>query len=120
MEDLKKQQVEALEVAAEYCAKLSNGIENVVKELEGDKLPDTDKYLDSVVKGLNWIFEVYNGTKDLIEANNIDLDKEDVNKAVLALNDAFKSGDDAKKAAALKGDILTFVKKMETVSSQIR
>lgn len=120
MEELKKQQIEALEVASGYCKKLANGIENVVKELEGEKFPDTDQYVDSVLKGLNWTFEVFNGTKELIEENNITLHKEDVNHAVIELNEALKNNDNAKKAQLLKGDILTFVKEMQMVSAKIK
>ena len=119
MDDLNKQQMEALEVVGDYCIKLISGIENVVKELEGNKLPDTDEYLNSILLGLNWIFEVYGKTKDYIGKAGIDIDQNGVNGSVVILNEAIRNNDDANKALALKGEILCFVKLMKKVSDNI-
>jgi len=119
MDDLNKQQVEALEVAGEYCVKLISGIENAVKEFEGNKLPDSDEYLNNILLGLNWLFEVYGKTKDYIENSGIEIDKNGVNGSVVILNEAIRNNDDANKAIALKGEILGFVKLMKKVADNI-
>ena len=85
MEDLRTQQIEALEVAVPYCAKISNALNNLMEELNGHRQPDTDEYMKSTLNGLNWIVEVYNGTKDLINKDSVVINKEEVNKSVLAL-----------------------------------
>ena len=97
MEDLRTQQIEALEVAVPYCAKISNALNNLMEELNGHRQPDTDEYMKSTLNGLNWIVEVYNGTKDLINKDSV------VNKSVLALNAANNANDDAARVEALKG-----------------
>ena len=55
MEDLCTQQIEALEVAVPYCAKISNALDNLMEELNGHRQPDTDEYMKSTLNGLNWI-----------------------------------------------------------------
>ena len=99
MEDLRTQQIEALEVAVPYCAKISNALNNLMEELNGHRQPDTDEYMKSTLNGLNWIVEVYNGTKDLINKDSVVINKEEVNKSVLALN----ANDAAARVEALKG-----------------
>lgn len=113
MEELRQQQQEALETAGEYCEKLINAIENVVKELEDQKLSDTDAYMESVIKGINWVIEVYMGTKEYISQLDVKIDKDVINSSVLRLNEAIANGDDKGKAEALKGDILGFIRKVK-------
>ena len=45
---------------------------------------------------------MYNGTKDLINKDSVVINKEEVNKSVLALNAANNANDDAARVEALK------------------
>lgn len=103
MEDLRSQQLEALEAAAPYCEKISRAIGNLIEELSGNRQQDTDEYMTSIINGLNWIVEVYNGTRDLVNQNDKVIDKDAVNDCVKALNEAKSASDDAKMAEAFKG-----------------
>ena len=118
MEDLRAQQIEALEVAVPYCEKISNAMNKIIVELEGDKLEDTDEYLNHILKGLNWIIEIYNGTKDLINEKEQVIEKEQINSAVLELNDAIKELNDKKKAEAIKC-IVTFVELFKSEAQRV-
>ena len=111
MEEL-EQQLEALEVVSEYSVKLIAGIENVTKEISGEKLPDTEDYLKHVIDGINWIIGVFNGTRDLINAETEVINKEAVNESVLALNAAMEAKDDLKIVSGLES-LLVFVKTMK-------
>lgn len=117
MDDYRQQQIEALQVAHEYSVKLIGGIENVSKELSGNRLLDTDKYLDEVVKGINWTIEVVNKTMDVINENEVLIEKETVNNAVKELGEALSKKDDAMIASALQGGILEFVQLVEKVTA---
>lgn len=117
MDDYRQQQVEALQVVHEYSAKLINGINNVVTELEGNKLEDTDLYLEEVVKGINWVIEVVNRTMDVINEKEVLIDKASVNVAVQELGDALSKKEDALIANTLKGGILEFVVQVEKVTA---
>lgn len=111
MEELRTQQIEALQDALEYCAKLKNGIKNVTGELKGDRLIDTDEYLKEVLDGLNWLIQVVNATLDLINKDDIQIEKEVVNETVNSLSIALKEKDDAAVADLLEGGIMTFIDK---------
>ena len=52
MEDLRTQQIEALDVAVPYCAKISNALNNLMEELNGHRQPDTDEYMKSTLLSL--------------------------------------------------------------------
>jgi len=118
MEELKRQQEEALKVANEYCDKLIPGIEKVIIELTGEKFFDTDEYLKHIMDGINWIIGVFNGTKDLINADSKVIEKEEINRSVLALNAAVNNNNDKEIASNLR-EILVFVKKMKAVAKKI-
>ena len=57
MEDLRTQQIEALEVAVPYCAKISNALNNLMEELNGHRQPDTDEYMKSALNGLTGLLK---------------------------------------------------------------
>lgn len=108
MEDLRTQQIEALQAAIPYCDKIIKAIGNIIEEFSGNRQEDTDEYMHSIINGLNWIFEVYNGTQDLINDQGAVIDKNAVNEAVVALNAANGNNDDAARAEAFK-EIRSFV-----------
>jgi hypothetical protein len=103
MEELREQQLEALKEAAGYSSKIITAIGKITVELSGNRLPDTDEYLDNIIKGLNWLISVFNVTKELINENEMVIDKDTVNVSVNLLNEGFKEKDDAKLVEALKG-----------------
>ena len=118
MDDYRQQQEEALKVAHEYCAKLINGINNVTGELKGKRLLDTDAYLDEIVKGINWVIEIVNRTIDVINADEVRIDKDAVNNAVKTLGEALSKKDDVLIADALNGGVLEFIKQVETATEK--
>lgn len=102
MEDMKKQQLEALEEAKDYCQKVLHCIDTVIPELKGDKKDDTDEYLRMTVDAVNNTLEMYNATRSLVQEHS-DIDEAEVNAAVSTLGTALKSGVDDAKADALDG-----------------
>jgi len=119
MEEMRKQQLEALEIAVPYCKRMSAALEQVIKELKGDKQEDTDTYINDVVlKGLNWIFSVFNGTQDIVNEKEVIIDKDKVNESVQMLNEGNTENDDNKRAEALEG-ILQFVNDFLNISMKI-
>ena len=118
MEELKVQQMEALEVAGEYCTKLIAGIENVIAELKGEKYADTDDFLKHIVTGINWTIEIYNGTKTLLEEEAVNIDKDLANKSITELNQAYDARDDYRIADALE-KLLVIVKDIKAAADKI-
>lgn len=102
------EKIEALQVVSPMCERMGKAIKGLIKEYEGEKSADTEDYMHSILQGLEWIFAVYRGTKDLINADGEVIDQNIVNESVLRLNAANKVNDDSEKVEAFKG-ILKFV-----------
>ena len=100
MEDNRKEQMEALETLTEFNDRLVNNMQIIVKELSGNRLEDTDKFLKSILDAINWEIQVVNGTMEVLNEGKERVDKETFNDAVVALSDAVKENDDAKMAEA--------------------
>lgn len=108
MEDNRREQLEALETLAEYNEKVLKNIPILVKELSGERLEDTDKFLDGVVKGINWEVEVMNLTMDVLNEGKERIQKAAMNDRIVALSDAIKAKDDAQMAQAFQALIPDF------------
>lgn len=113
------EKIEALKVAQEYCKRLEKGMTTLIAELRGGRLPDTSEYLDTVIKGLNWVIEVYNATRDVINENENMIDKDAVNEETVRLNMALKQNDDAAIAGIMESGIIPFVKNLQKAIEQI-
>ena len=98
MEDARKEQLEALEVLAEFNDRLVKNMNIIVKELSGERLDDTDKFLKSIVDAINWEIQVVNGTMEALNDGKERVNKESFNAAVVALSRAIGENDDAKMA----------------------
>ncbi len=114
MDETRSQQAEAVSVAAEYCGKLETAIENAVTELTKERYADTDEYIKKIIDGLNWTFQIYNRTKGYLFEIGAEINEDEVNHAVVMMNEGIKNKDDAMVADAFSGGILNFVKKMKT------
>ena len=118
MDDMLTQQLEALKVVAPYCAKIENAINNVVGELNGNRLEDTDEYIKSIQNGLNWIIEVYNGTRDLINKDSVVIDNETINAAIFKMNSASTAKNDVMLAEAFT-EVGSFVKSFREAAEKL-
>lgn len=98
MEDLRNEQLEALEVLAEFNERLVKNMAIIVKELSGKRLDDTDKFLKSIIDAMNWEIQVVNGTMEVLNEGKERIDKETFNAAVVSLGKAISEKDDAKMA----------------------
>lgn len=116
MEDLRKEQEEALGVLYEYNQKLVKAIHTVILELREGRKEDTEEFLNTIINGLNWEIEVFNGTMSLINEKENVIDKTEVNTKVIVLGDALKAKDDARIADAFENGILPVLGEFEAVS----
>lgn len=108
MEDIRAQQIEALEVLEDYNKRLMKSMQNIIPELEGDRKEDTDKFLDEIIKGINWEIGILNGTMTLLNEKKERIRKEDMNSSILKLSKALESKKDSEIAASLKETLPVF------------
>lgn len=109
MEDIRQQQIDVLIDAVPYSEKIADAIEKVSSELLGVSLPETREAVDVIVEGINWLLEVYNGTKSIINPKKDMINEIKANEAVTKLSSALASGKDEEIGLALR-DVGTFVK----------
>lgn len=108
MEDNRAEQKEALETLVEFNGRLVKNMNIVIKELSGERLDDTDKFLKSIVDAINWEVQVMNGTMELLNEGKERINKETFNQRILDLGAALKEKDDAKEAEAIRNLLLEF------------
>ncbi len=108
MEDMRAQQIEALEVLEDYNKRLIKSMKNIIPELEGDRKEDTDKFLDEIVKGINWEIGILNGTMTLLNESRERIRKEDINSSILKLSKALEGKKDSEIAASMKETLPVF------------
>ncbi len=102
MEEQRKEQIEALEVFCNFNERFINNVHTLIKELEGKRKEDTDKFLEEIIKGINWEIGILNGTMTLINEKEEHIQKADFNNNILKLSKALQDKNDSKMAKALK------------------
>lgn len=105
MEDNRREQIEALETLAEYNTRVLTNIPILVKELSGNRLDDTNKFIESIVNAINWEVEVVNLTMDVLNEGKERVEKSAMNEKIIALGDAINSKNDERMAQAF-GDMI--------------
>lgn len=108
MEDNRAEQKEALEVLKEFNVRLLKNMNIVVKELSGERLDDTNKFLKGIIDAINWEVQVVNGTMEMLNEGKERINKEHFNEKILAFSDAIASKEDQKMADAVKALIPEF------------
>ena len=111
MEQLMEEKREAVEVARGYLEKLIPGMETLCGELKGDRQPDTDDFQKQCIDGLNWVIEVYNRTRDVMDTEKIHVEKQELNEKLMELGTAIK--EDGKIAQMLEDVVIPFLKDLK-------
>lgn len=116
MEDYRQQQIDVLKEAVPYSEKLTGAIEKVSEELAGVPFPETHDAENVIVEGLNWLFEVYNRTRDILLEGVVD--EKEANEGVKELSEALSVNDDVAVSKALVR-LSTFVKQLHDAGSRL-
>lgn len=116
--NIKDDQIEALETLADYIPKLLNGIGTVRDELNGARKPDTDEYLKMIIDGVNWVLGIINGCMSLLAEYNINFDKETANKYSVDFSEAYRTRDDKIIAASFDSDVIPMIKLIQTAADE--
>jgi len=119
MEDIRTQQIEALEVGVEYVQKLVPAIKEILPELRGDEKEDTIDYLNQIIDGINFVIEIANATMGLINEKEEILSKDGIEEQVQKLNEGLNKKDYFKVAQAMEEGMLPFLDIFYQVASII-
>lgn len=118
MEDNRAEQKEAIEVLAEFNERLVKNIGIVIKELSGQRLNDTDKFIKGIVDAINWEVQVVNGTMEMLNEGKTKIGKEEFNSKIIALGDAIAAKNDAKMAEAFQ-DLLPLFENLGQAAKEV-
>ncbi len=115
MEDLRKEQIEAVETLEEYNKKMVSTIPTIIEELKGQKKPDTQDFLNHIIEGMNWEIQVMNGTMTYFNENEMLVDKDVFDRKVLDFNAVVEKKDAAALADALETIILPMFQELDEI-----
>lgn len=116
--NIKDDQIEALETLADYIPKLIGGIDTVKTELRGERKPDTDEYLKMIIDGINWVLGIVNGCMSLLEEYNIAFDKEKANDYSVAFSNAYGTGNDTAIADSMDADVIPMIRLIQKTADE--
>ena len=117
MEENRLEQKEALQTLVEFNERLVKNMNIIVKELSGQRLDDTDKFL-GILDAVNWEVQVMNGTMELLNEGKERINKEEFNNKILELSKALKAKDDAKQAEAIR-DLIPAFESLEEAAKEV-
>ncbi len=113
-----EQQKEAMQEAAGYLSRLIPAAEGMADEFKGELQEDSYDLLDMVVEGLNWVIQVYNGTKDVINNEAEQIDSKAMDQKMSKFGSAYTAHDQSGIASGLEEAVLPFLRKMKKIADQ--
>ena len=116
MDEIRQQQIEALQMGCDYIEKLIPAMKEILPELRGEEKPDTQEYLNQQMDGLNFVIDIMNATMALINEKETVLIRDNMEEKVQALNKALGARDHAGIADALEHDILPMIDVFRQIS----
>ena len=109
---------DVLKTLVDYSPRLIQGMQAVCTELCEERAADTDEFLRSVVDGMNWEIEVFNGLRERFMELGLSFDKDEMNSIILRFNDAYKSKDDIAIAKSFMDDTIDLFILIEDLAKQ--
>lgn len=116
MDEMRKQQLEVLQDAVPYSERVLAAIDEAVEQLQNGV--NDAGFIKQVIEAINWILEVYNGTKSLVNQDGTAVDEELAKNGVAALERAERFKDNIGKAEAIYY-IGLFIKNFHDVASEL-
>jgi len=113
MEAAREIQVEALETLKGFNVKLMKALNEMVMELRGNEKEDTWDYMDYIFRSLNWELQVINGTLDVLNEKEVNVEKENLNATIGRVNDAYTRRRMLELAQVMEAELLPFFKQLQ-------
>lgn len=105
-ESTRQEKIEAITGICQYDRKLIDASKNLADDLESGKETLPSELLGTIMQGINWTVEVLKQTMDVFNEGEEKLEKQMVNDALTAFNEAFGSNDANQIAAAIRASLL--------------
>ncbi len=108
-----------MQEAAGYLSRLIPAAEGMADEFKGELQEDSYDMLDMVVEGLNWVIQVYNGTKDVINKETEQVDSKAMDQKITKFGTAYTAHDQSGIVSGLEEAVLPFLRKMKEIADQV-
>lgn len=119
MEEVTREaKIEAIVGICKYDRKLIDTLETVADELWLGKFSLDNESFGKVFQGINWTVEVLNQVMDVLNEGEDKVDKQMVNDALVAFNDAFNSGVAKNVADAIEKSLVPCLEQICTVGEK--
>lgn len=105
-ESTRQEKIEAIVGICQYDKKLMNALKDLADDLKSGKETLPSELLGTIMQGINWTVEVLNQTMDVFNEGEEKLEKQMINDALVAFNEAYTSSDAGKIAAAIRDSLL--------------
>ena len=112
-------QNDVLNELVDYSPKIIYGTKELIGELKDNRQEDTDALFGLVIKGINWVIEVFNACEKRINEKDSVVDKNGMSAAVTRLQEVLRQKDDKKIANCLQDDFLPFLETMDKAANQL-
>jgi hypothetical protein len=112
----RQEKIQAVTEICQYDQKLIDALEAVIETYEGGEDIPTD-WWGRIMQGINYTVEVLNRVMDVLEENH--LDKQKVNDALVAFNDAFSKGDNGELTEVTKTSLIPCLEHICAVGEKI-
>lgn len=117
-ESTRQEKIDAIVGICQYDRKLIDALEDLADDLESRKETLPSELLGTIMQGINWTVEVLNQTMDVFNEGEEKLEKQMINDALVAFNEAFTSNDADKIATAIKNSLLPCLKRICEIGEQ--
>lgn len=90
-------------------SKLQLAVKNLIKEYQEGGREDSIQYAETIVNGINWTVEVYNGSKEYLNEKEPLMKKEIVNQLLEDFSNTYNKADEQMLAKLFQQDILVYL-----------
>lgn len=107
MQETKREdKIEAIIGICRYDRKLIDALELLAEDFKWGKETMPSELLGTVMQGINWTVEVLNQVMDVLNEGDKKVEKQMINDALVAFDEAFKSQDENKMAETIEASLI--------------
>lgn len=114
----REDKIEAIQAICQYDRKLADAMDILAEEMETGVSDMESEVFGQVVQGLNWTIEVLQQVMDVINEKEKKLEKEVVNDALIAFDQACKAEDEDEIISVLRSKLAPAVRSICEVGEQ--
>lgn len=118
-EPTRQDKIEAIAGICQYDRKLIDALGDLADDLDSGRETLPSELLGTIIQGINWTVEVLNQVMDVLNEGEEKLERQAVNQALTAYNEAFTSGEVSRIANAIRDSLVPCLELICTVGEKV-